>query len=273
MDGQLSVGQLIAFQMLSGRAINPIVRVVQLWQDFQQVGLSVDRLADLMNAPSEPVLNPGKASLPAIQGRVVLQDVHFRYTRDAPLVLNGLSLGVNAGKTIGIVGRSGSGKSTLAKLLQRLYLPETGSISIDGIDIRQADPAWLRRQIGVVLQENFLFSGSIRENISIHMPGASMQLISHIANLAGAHEFILTLPDGYDTQVGERGASLSGGQRQRVAIARALLNNASSRTTWRKSAKAGRSSSLPTGSQPYAMPTPFLFWIKVLWLNKAPTQN
>ena len=127
--------------------------------------------------------------------------------------------------TIGIVGRSGSGKSTLAKLMQRLYIPESGKILIDGIDISLADPAWLRRQIGVVLQENFLFNGSVRDNIAIHYPSANMSDVVKVANLAGAHDFILELPEGYDTMVGERGTSLSGGQRQRIAIARALLTN------------------------------------------------
>lgn len=225
MRGDLTVGQLIAFQMLSGRVISPVLRVVQLWQDFQQVGLSVERLGDLINTKAEPALNPSKMSLPAIQGTVRLESVRFRYTMDGPEILRNLSVNIASGTTVGVVGRSGSGKSTLTKLLQRLYIPESGRVLIDGIDLQQADPMWLRRQIGVVLQENFLFNGSIRENIAIHMPSAPMPHIVEMAKLAGAHDFILELPDAYDTPVGERGTALSGGQRQRIAIARALMAN------------------------------------------------
>jgi subfamily B ATP-binding cassette protein HlyB/CyaB len=225
MQGSLTVGQLIAFQMLSGRVISPILRVVQLWQDFQQVGISVERLGDLINTKAEPALNPSKMSLPAIQGAVRIENVRFRYQFDGPEILRNLSCAIAPGTTVAIVGRSGSGKSTLAKLLQRLYVPESGRVLIDGIDLQQADPMWLRRQVGVVLQENFLFNGSIRDNIAIHMPGAPMAQIVEMAKLAGAHEFILELPEAYDTPVGERGTALSGGQRQRIAIARALMAN------------------------------------------------
>jgi ATP-binding cassette, subfamily B, bacterial HlyB/CyaB len=225
MRGQLTVGQLIAFQMLSGRVISPILRVVQLWQDFQQVGISVERLGDLINTPAEPALNPGKMSLPGIRGAVRLESVRFRYQFDGPEILRNLSCEIAPGTTVGVVGRSGSGKSTLAKLLQRLYLPESGRVLIDGIDLQQADPFWLRRQIGVVLQESFLFNGTVRENIAIQLPDAPMAQIVEAAKLAGAHEFILELPEAYDTPVGERGTALSGGQRQRIAIARALMAN------------------------------------------------
>lgn len=225
MDGRMTVGQLIAFQMLSGRVVSPVLRLVQLWQDFQQVGLSVNRLGDLLNTRAEPMLNPGKTSLPSIQGAVRLENVQFRYELDGPQILRSFSCAISAGTTVGIVGRSGSGKSTLAKLLQRLYVPESGRVLIDGIDLQQADPLWLRRQIGVVLQENYLFNGTIRDNIGIHMPGASLGQIVEAAKLAGAHDFILELPHAYDTPVGERGAAVSGGQRQRIAIARALLSN------------------------------------------------
>jgi len=225
MRGQLTVGQLIAFQMLSGRVISPILRVVQLWQDFQQVGISVERLGDLINTPAEPALNPGKMSLPGIRGAVRLESVRFRYQFDGPEILRNLSCDIVAGTTVGVVGRSGSGKSTLAKLLQRLYLPESGRVLIDGIDLQQADPFWLRRQIGVVLQESFLFNGTVRENIAIQLPDAPVAQIVEAAKLAGAHDFILELPEAYDTPVGERGTALSGGQRQRIAIARALMAN------------------------------------------------
>jgi subfamily B ATP-binding cassette protein HlyB/CyaB len=203
MTGDLTVGELIAFQMLSGRAITPVMRVVKMWQDFQQIGLSVERLGDIINTKPEPVLSAGKAALPAIKGAVKLENVRFRYRADGPEALRGLSFDIDTGMTVGIVGRSGSGKSTVA--------------------LQQTDPMWLRRQIGVVLQENLLFNGTLRENIAIHLPGVPMTRVIEVAKLAGAHEFILELQDGYDTPVGERGTALSGGQRQRIAIARALL--------------------------------------------------
>jgi ATP-binding cassette, subfamily B, bacterial HlyB/CyaB len=225
LAGDLSVGQLIAFQMLSTRIIQPIVRIAQLWQEFQQVALSVARIGDIMNHPQEPRPSGGLSSLGQLRGDVRLDELCFRYEERGPLTLNHLSLSVRAGQTVGIVGRSGSGKSTLTKLLQRLYFPESGKISIDGTDIRFVDPAYLRSQIGIVLQENFLFNGTIGGNIAINQPRASLDKIVHAATIAGAHEFISALPNGYDTVVGERGVSLSGGQRQRVAIARALLGN------------------------------------------------
>jgi subfamily B ATP-binding cassette protein HlyB/CyaB len=225
MDGKLTVGQLIAFQMLAGRVTDPVLRLANLWQDFQQVRLSIERLGDVLNCPREPAFNPNRTLLPPIQGRVLLENLAFRYRNDGPLVLEDINLTVAPGTTIGIVGRSGSGKSTLAKLIQRLYIPERGRILVDGIDLAQVEPAWLRRQIGVVLQENFLFNGSVRENIAAVDPAASMERVIQAAKLAGAHEFILELPEGYDTAVGERGTSLSGGQRQRIAIARTLLIN------------------------------------------------
>ncbi len=225
MNNELTVGQLIAFQMISGRVINPVLRLVQLWQSFQQVGLSVERLGDIMNTRAEPTSSAGKSSLPAIDGAVRMESIRFRYQLDGPEILRNFSIDIPSSTVVGLVGRSGSGKSTLAKLLQRLYVPESGRILIDGVDLQQADPMWLRRQIGVVLQENFLFSGTIRENIAIHMPNATLDQIVAVAQLAGAHEFILELTQGYDTEVGERGTALSGGQRQRIAIARALLPN------------------------------------------------
>ena len=225
IDGDLSVGQLVAFNMLAGRVNAPVLRLAQLWQDFQQARISVDRLGDILNTPTEPVASPSRAALPRIDGRVQFEYVTFRYRPDGQQILKGVTLEFLAGQVIGIVGPSGSGKSTLAKLLQRLYIPETGRVLVDGIDLAMVDPAWLRRQIGVVLQENLLFNNSIRENIALVDPGMDMARVIEAAKLAGAHEFILQLPEGYDTIVGERGASLSGGQRQRIAIARALVNN------------------------------------------------
>lgn len=225
MDNKLSIGQLIAFNMLAGRVSGPLLRVVQLWQEFQQAGISVQRLGDVLNASPEPSYNPNRTTLPAIAGQVTFDKVVFRYRPDASEVLRKLSLEVPAGRVIGFVGRSGSGKSTIAKLIQRLYVPESGRVLIDGVDVAQIDPAWLRRQIGVVLQENFLFNRSVRDNIALADPGMSMERVIDAAKLAGAHDFILELTQGYDTVVGEHGASLSGGQRQRIAIARALVTN------------------------------------------------
>jgi subfamily B ATP-binding cassette protein HlyB/CyaB len=225
IDGQLSVGELVAFNMLAGRVSAPVLRLAQLWQDFQQMRISVARLGDILNATPEPAAGPGRASLPAIKGRVTLEHVGFRYRADGPRVLDDVSIDVPAGQVIGLVGPSGSGKSTITKLIQRLYVPEGGRVMVDGVDLAMVDPAWLRRQVGVVLQENVLFNRTVRDNIALADPGLSMDRVIAAAQLAGAHEFILELPYGYDTVLGERGATLSGGQRQRVAIARALIGN------------------------------------------------
>jgi len=223
IGGKLSVGQLIAFNMLSQRVSSPVLRLAQLWQDFQQVGVSMLRLGDILNAPTE---NPvSRQVLPTVRGAIVFEDVKFRYRPEAPLVLDNISLDVAAGQVVGIVGRSGSGKSTLTKLVQRLYVPESGRVRVDGIDLALAEPAWLRRHIGVVLQDNVLFIRSIRENIALADPGTPLSVVIQAATLAGAHEFISELPEGYDTLVSEHGANLSGGQRQRIAIARALITN------------------------------------------------
>jgi subfamily B ATP-binding cassette protein HlyB/CyaB len=223
IDGKLTVGELIAFNMLSQRVAAPVLRLAQLWQDFQQVGISVLRLGDILNARPEAEAN--RQTLPTLRGEIGLESVRFRYRPDTPYVLDSINLRITAGQTIGIVGRSGSGKSTLTKLIQRLYIPEHGRVTVDGIDVALTDPAWLRRHIGVVLQENFLFNKSIRDNIALSDPGADLARVIRAATLAGAHDFISALPEGYETMVGERGASLSGGQRQRIAIARALITN------------------------------------------------
>jgi len=225
IDNQLSIGQLIAFTMLAAQVNQPVLRIVQLWQDFQQAGISVQRLGDILNTPPEAIHTPNRTTLPSLSGRVLFEDVSFRYRPDGPEVLRKVSFQVMPGKVIGIVGRSGSGKSTIAKLIQRLYIPERGRVLIDGVDLAQIEPVWLRRQIGVVLQENFLFNRSVRDNIALADPGLAMERVVQAARLAGAHDFILELPQGYDTLVGEHGCSLSGGQRQRIAIARALITN------------------------------------------------
>ena len=223
IDGSLTIGELVAFNILAGRVSAPVLRLAQMWQDFHQARISVSRLGDILNTPAEPTFSSGRAALPAIRGDVVLEHVTFRYRLDGPEVLHEVSFSIPAGQTVGIVGPSGSGKSTLAKLIQRLYVPEGGRVLVDGVDIASVDSAWLRRQLGVVLQENILFNRSIRDNIALAEPGMPIDRVIAAAKLAGAHDFILEMSDGYDAIVGERGSSLSGGQRQRIAIARALL--------------------------------------------------
>jgi ATP-binding cassette, subfamily B, bacterial HlyB/CyaB len=225
ISGDLTVGELVAFNMLAGRVSQPVLRLAQIWQDFHQARLSVERLGDILNTPPEPKFNPARAALPAIRGDVTFDHVVFRYRIDGPEILHDVSFSVSAGQVIGIVGPSGSGKSTVAKLIQRLYIPERGRVLVDGVDLAMVDTSWLRRQIGAVLQENVLFNQSIRDNIALPDPAMPIERVVDAAKLAGAHDFILELPDGYDTIVGERGASLSGGQRQRIAIARALVTN------------------------------------------------
>ena len=223
IEGGLSVGELVAFNILAGRVSAPVLRLAQIWQDFHQARLSVLRLGDILNTTAEATYTPSRARLPAIRGNISFDHVTFRYRVNGREVLHDVSFDVPAGQVVGIVGPSGSGKSTFAKLVQRLYVPESGRVMIDGVDLAMADPSWLRRQIGVVLQENVLFNGSVRENIALADPAMPMERVIAAATLAGAHEFILELDEGYDTIVGERGSTLSGGQRQRVAIARALI--------------------------------------------------
>jgi subfamily B ATP-binding cassette protein HlyB/CyaB len=224
LDGDLTIGGLIAFNMLAGRVAGPILRLSQLWSEFQQTRVGVDRLGDILNTPNESN-STSRMRLPTIQGKVTFDNLVFRYSPTRAPVINGVSLTVNPGEVIGIVGRSGSGKSTLTKLVQRLYVPESGRVLVDGVDTSLVDPTWLRQQIGVVLQESFLYARSIRENIAISDPGVPDERIIQAAKLAGAHEFIVDLPEGYDTILGEQGSGLSGGQKQRLAIARALLLN------------------------------------------------
>jgi subfamily B ATP-binding cassette protein HlyB/CyaB len=221
--GALSLGQFIAFNLFAQRVSGPVLKIVQLWQEYQQAGISVRRLGDIMNTRREPGSDGQRSSLPRFEGAIAFEQVRFRYRPDAPEVLPALSFSIQAGETVGVVGPSGCGKSTLAKLIQRLYVPEAGRVLIDGIDLAAVDAGWVRNQIGVVPQENELFNGSVRENISLSHPGAEMARIERAAKVAGAHEFIMALAQGYDTQVGEQGVALSGGQRQRIAIARALL--------------------------------------------------
>jgi len=221
IDNELTVGGMVAFYMIMNQATSPILRLSQLWQDFQQVHISVMRLGDILNsAPESQRL--ASAHLPPARGAIEIRGLTFRYRADGADVLRDINLAIPAGQVLGIIGPSGSGKSTLTKLLQRLYRADRGQVLVDGVDIGQVDTAWLRRQIGVVLQENVLFNRSIHDNIALANPGMGRGHVIAVARLAGADEFIAKLPLGYDTPIEERGANLSGGQRQRIAIARAL---------------------------------------------------
>jgi len=224
IEGTMTVGELIAFNMIASQVVQPILRLSQLWQDFQQVQVSVARLGDILNAPTEPTPQ-NLLTLPPPRGAIDLRGVTLRYRPEAQDALKNINLQIAAGEVIGFVGHSGSGKSSLAKIIQRLYSPQTGQVMLDGVDIAQLDPGWLRRQIGVVLQENLLFNRTIHENIALADPAMPRIVVMQAARLAGADEFISQMPQGYDTLIEERGANLSGGQRQRIAIARALVTN------------------------------------------------
>jgi subfamily B ATP-binding cassette protein HlyB/CyaB len=223
IDDKLTVGELVAFNMLAGRVAEPVLRLSGLWQQFQEARVGLHRLGDILNTPTESAFSPSRSALPAITGAIAFDDVTFRYRPGGREVIRRVSLTITPGEVIGVVGPSGSGKSTLTKLVQRLYVPESGRVLVDGVDLALVDPAWLRRQVGVVLQENLLFNRTVRENIALANPATPMDEVMAAARLAGAHEFILELPEGYDTEIEERGANLSGGQRQRIAIARALI--------------------------------------------------
>ena len=226
MNGEFTLGQLIAFQMISRQALTPLTTLLTMWPRVIMAGMALERIGDILNAGAEPLAKELGARGPArVDGAISFTDVSFRYRIDLPLVLKNINLEVGPGEKVGIVGRSGSGKSTLTNLVQHLYAPESGDVVIGGVKTRDANLAWLREQIGVVRQENYLFNASVRDNIAISKPTATMDEIIRAARLAGAHDFILELKEGYDTKVGERGDALSGGQRQRVAIARALLEN------------------------------------------------
>lgn len=226
LDNQLTLGQLIAFRIIAGYVTSPLLRLAQLWQNFQEVGLSIERLSDIVDAaPEADEVDRQNIPMPAIQGAVKFDDVSFRFGTTGPWQLSNVNLEFPAGSFVGIVGQSGSGKSTLMKLLPRLYDLEMGRILIDGYDIGKVELYSLRRQVGIVPQEPLLFEGTVQENIAITCPDASPEEIIRAAEIAVAHEFIMKLPNGYNTRVGERGASLSGGQRQRIAIARTVLQN------------------------------------------------
>jgi ATP-binding cassette subfamily B protein len=225
INQEFTIGQLIAFQMLSARVTGPLLRLVQLWQNLQEVLLAVDRIGDVLNVPPEAEPGTGLV-LPPLRGEVIFDKVFFRYQAEQEPILKGVSLTVEPGMFVGIVGRSGSGKSTLSKLIQRLYPSESGRITIDGFDIKSADLASLRPQIAVVLQDDYLFNGSILENITLGNPDVSAEDVVEAARMAVAHDFISELPHGYETNVGERGVALSGGQRQRITLARMFISQA-----------------------------------------------
>ena len=225
IDGGLSVGQLVAFNLLVGNVTRPILNVIDLWREFQEIHVALERLNDVFDSkPEEDVTNPSFIHVPPVRGHIKFEQVTFRYpTRGDRNALENVNLDISAGQTVALVGRSGAGKSTFANLLLRLHQPNAGRIFVDGYDLRQVSITSLRSQIGVVPQEVFLFSGTIRENIAFGDPDARLQEVVGAAMLAGAHEFISELPLGYETRIGERGQSLSGGQKQRIAIARALF--------------------------------------------------
>jgi ATP-binding cassette subfamily B protein len=226
LSGDLTLGQLIAFRIISGYVTQPLLRLSTIWQSIQELRVSFERLADVIDTPEESdEVDKSKVMLPPLKGEVRFEDLSFRFRPGQPEVLKDINLEIKAGTFVGIVGQSGSGKSTLMKLLPRLYEPGEGRILIDGYDIAKVELYSLRRQIGIVPQDPLLFSGTVSENIALTNPEASSEEIVRAARLANAHDFIMELPSGYSTPVGERGASLSGGQRQRVAIARTLLSN------------------------------------------------
>jgi len=224
LQGSLSLGELIAFRIIAGYVTGPLLRMTSIWQSVQETALSLERLSDVIDNPQEAAIdNASRMVMPAIDGEIEFRGIQFRYQPSSPLLLHGLTLTIPRGQFVAIVGASGSGKSTLTKLVARLYQPEQGCVLIDGIDISKVELYSLRRQIGIVPQDTVLFDGSIEENITLTQPDASPEEMVEAARIAAAHDFIMALPAGYATQVGERGSNLSGGQRQRIAIARTIL--------------------------------------------------
>ncbi|MDA7433319.1 ABC transporter transmembrane domain-containing protein [Synechococcus sp. AH-601-N10] len=226
VNGEMSLGQMIAFRIISGYVTGPILRLSSLWQGFQQVGISMERLADIVDqVPEAGEKDNDQIALPPVRGDVKFESLRFRFGKQGAYQIDGVDLTIPGGSFIGIVGQSGSGKSTLMKLLPRLYEPEEGRILIDGYDISKVSLTSIRQQIGIVPQDCLLFEGTIRENICMNHPEADTETVIRMARSAAAHDFIMELPDGYSTRLGERGAGLSGGQRQRIAMARTLLQN------------------------------------------------
>jgi ATP-binding cassette, subfamily B, bacterial HlyB/CyaB len=224
LDGKLTLGQLIAFRIIAGYVTGPLLRLLTIWQNFQETALSIERLGDIVDSPLEVEdENRFNIPMPLIQGQVTYEDLTFQFTSHGRPQLNRINLTFEPGSFVGIVGQSGSGKSTLMKLLPRLYEPTKGRITIDNYDISKVELYSLREQIGIVSQDPLLFEGSVQDNIAINYPDATAEEIIQAARIAVAHDFIMTLPNGYNTRVGERGSNLSGGQKQRLAIARTIL--------------------------------------------------
>lgn len=222
MSLELTIGQLIAFNMMASHVNQPVAKLIELWQQFVQTRVAIDKLGDMLDLPVEQKQGD-ESPATSLRGELCLNNISFRYQPDLPMVLNNIDLHIKPGETIGIVGPSGSGKSTLTKLLQKLYTQDEGEILVDDLSITDVSASYLRSQIGVVLQENYLFNATVRENIAIRDVAVPLEDVVKVAKLAGAHDFILQLPLGYDTVIAEGGSSLSGGQRQRLAIARALI--------------------------------------------------
>jgi ATP-binding cassette, subfamily B, bacterial HlyB/CyaB len=224
LDSKLTLGQLIAFRIIAGYVTGPLLRLLTIWQNFQETALSIERLSDIVDSPLEvEEENRFNIPMPLIQGKVVYEDLVFQFTSHGRPQLNRVNLTFDAGSFVGIVGQSGSGKSTLMKMLPRLYDPSQGRITIDNYDIGKVELYSLREQIGIVSQDPLLFEGTVQDNISINYPDATTEEIINAAKIAVAHDFIMSLPNGYNTRVGERGSNLSGGQKQRLAIARTIL--------------------------------------------------
>ena len=224
LRGELTLGQLIAFRILAGNVTSPLLRMANLWQNFQETSLSLERLADIVDHPQElEITGEQKPPIPPLVGEVTYSGVSFRFAESGPKQLENISFSIPAGSFVGVVGSSGSGKSTMLKLLTRLYEPEEGIIRVDGNDISKVDLYSLRAQIGVVPQDSLLFDGSVLSNIALTRPDASFEEVVLASQVACAHEFIESMPSGYNSSVGERGAGMSGGQRQRMAIARMIL--------------------------------------------------
>ncbi len=226
LQGKLTLGQLIAFRIIAGYVTNPLLRLIQLWQNFQETALSLERLGDILNTPKEVEESDRKnIPMPIIEGAIKYENVSFRFNNSPTRQLDNVCLEIPAGKFVGVVGQSGAGKSTLTKVIPRLYDLEGGRVLIDGYDIHKVELYSLRQQIGMVLQDTLLFDTTVQENIALTNPDATPEEVVEAAQIAFAHEFIMSLPQGYNSRVGERGSALSGGQRQRIAIARTVLQN------------------------------------------------
>lgn len=223
INKKMTVGQLIAFRMISGNLTNPLLKLIELIRDFESIKISINNLSEILNNPSE--INKEEQAVALKEANIIFKNINFRYSLETDYILKNTDFMIKDGETVAFVGRSGSGKSTITKLIQKMYVAEGGDILINNQNIKSMNANSLRKNIGVVLQENFLFNGTIRENIALKRPGTSINQIIQVAKLAGAHDFILELSEGYDTIIGENGIGLSGGQKQRIAIARALLSN------------------------------------------------